>query len=119
MADEVEHILEAFSKGVKDNDFKTYFKKKKDDYWDEMAEMKNISVESLLVKEKTRYDLLKDQGTCGAASKEMENIITLHAQLFQMASTNLKLSKHLTKKQVTSSTSGKSTSNDSSNKGKG
>ena len=54
-----------------------YFKRKKDDYWNEMAEMKNISVESLLAKAKTKYDLLKTQGKLGAASKEMENIIAL------------------------------------------
>ena len=71
------HILKAISNGVKDNDFKTYFKKKKDDYWDKMADIKNISVESLPVKAKTKYVLLKAQGKWGAASKEMENIIAL------------------------------------------
>ena len=59
MANAVEHILKEFSDGVKDNDFKKYFKKKKDDYWDETTEMKNISVKSLLAKAKTKYDLLK------------------------------------------------------------
>ena len=93
MANAVEHILEAFSNGVEDNDFKIYFKKK-DNYWDEMAQMKNYSVESMLAKEKTKYDLLMVQGTQIAASREMENIIALWAQLEQMAHTNLKLSKH-------------------------
>ena len=44
MANGVKHIL------VNDNDFKTYFKNKKDDYWDKIAEMKNISVESFFLK---------------------------------------------------------------------
>ena len=70
IANAVEHILATFSNGVKNNDFKTYFKKKKDGYWDEMAEIKNVSVESLLTKAKTKFDLLKAQVTWGAASKE-------------------------------------------------
>ena len=79
--------------------------------------MKNISVESLLAKAKTKYDLLKAQGTWGAASKEMENIIALCAHIQQIANTNLKLSKQLTKKQITSSTFVKPASNDSRDKG--
>ena len=63
MANAIKHILEAFSNGVKDHDFKTYFKKKKDDYWDETAEMKNISVEFLLAKAETKYVLLQAHGT--------------------------------------------------------
>ena len=55
----------------------------------------------------------------GAASKEMKSIIAFRAQLEQMASTNLKLSKHLTKKQGTSATPGKPSSNESSDKSKG
>ena len=79
MADAVEHILKAFRNGVKENDFKIYFKKETDDYWDEMAEMKNILVEALLAKAKTKYDLLKAQGTWGATSKKMKNFIALCA----------------------------------------
>ena len=81
MANGVEHILKSFSNGVEDNDFKTFFKKKKDVYWDKTSEMKNISVESLLAKAKTKYNLLKAQRTWGAAFQEMENITALGAWL--------------------------------------
>ena len=85
-----------------------------------MRQQKQKTFSGVLVgKSKTKYDLLKAQGTWGAASKEMENIMVLHAQIEQVASTNLKLSKHLTKKQVTYSTTGKTASNDSSKIGKG
>ena len=42
MANAIKHILEAINNGVENNDIKNYFKKKKNDYWDEMEKMKTF-----------------------------------------------------------------------------
>ena len=45
--------------------FSEYFSKKLDEYWDETPEMHNISVEALLKKAKSKFDLIKSQDEWG------------------------------------------------------
>ena len=79
MSDAVEHILMTFAKAIDDDNFKKYFKQKQDDYWDETDEMKAITVEALIAKAKTKFDLLKAQKTWGTLSQEIQDI--LHSRL--------------------------------------
>ena len=71
--------------------FSKYFSKKLDDYWDETPEMHNISVEALLKKAKSKFDLIKSQDEWGALSQEAQDIIALKSMVDEMLSVNLKL----------------------------
>ena len=75
--------------------FSEYFSKKLDDYWDETPEMHNISVESLLKKAKSKFDLIRSQDEWGALSQEAQGIIALKSKVEEMSSINLRLAKKL------------------------
>ena len=75
--------------------FSEYFSKKLDDYRNETPEMHNISVEALLKKAKSKFDLIRSQDEWGALSQEAQYIIALKSKVDVMSSVNLKLAKNL------------------------
>ena len=57
--------------------------------------MHNISVEALLNKSKSNFDLIRYQDEWGALSQEAKDIIALKSKVDEMSSVNLKLAKKL------------------------
>jgi hypothetical protein len=70
---------------------------KKDDYYDNISDMINADYHMIMLKAKTKYDMLlsnKDR-PFGAPSDEEQQVIALKAELEQFKDTNFRLSKQL------------------------
>ena len=80
---------------------------KKDDYYDNINDMANADYRVIMLKAKTKYDMLlssKDR-SFGTPSYEEQQVIALKAELEQFKDSNLKLSKQLKSKLKSSSPS--------------
>jgi hypothetical protein len=106
-ADDKEDILFAAYQHVPDAEFRKYMNQKKDDYYDNINNMANADYRVIMLKAKTKYDMLlssKDM-PFGTPSDEEQQVIALKAELEQFKDSNLKLSKHLKSKHKLSSPS--------------
>jgi hypothetical protein len=117
-ADDKEDILFAAYQHVPDTEFRKYMNQKKDDYYDNINDMANADYRTIMLKAKTKYDMLissKDR-PFGTPSDEEQQVIALKAELTQVKDSNLRLSKQLKSKLKTSSssTSSQSKANSSS-----
>ena len=73
---------------------------KKDDYYDNINDMANADYKTIMLKAKTKYDMLlsnKDR-PFGSPSEEEQHVIALQAELNEVKDSNLKLSKQLKSK---------------------
>jgi len=103
--DDKEDILFAAYQHVPDAEFRKYMNQKKDDYYDNINDMINADYKTIMLKAKTKYDMLlsnKDR-PFGTPSDEEQQAIALKAEIQQFKDTNLKLSKQLKSKLKTSS----------------
>ena len=99
-ADDKEDILFATYQHVPDTEFRKYMSQKKDDYYDNINDMVNADYRIIMMKAKTKYDMLlanKDR-PFGTPSDEEQQVIALKAELEQFKDTNFKLSKQLKSK---------------------
>ena len=99
-ADDKEDILFAASQHVPDAEFMKYMGQKKDDYYDNINDMANADYKTILLKVKTKYNMLlsdKDR-PFGSPSKDEQHVIALQAELNEVKDSNLKLSKQLKSK---------------------
>jgi hypothetical protein len=106
-ADDKEDILFAAYQHVPDAEFRKYMSQKKDDYYDNINDMANADYRTIMLKAKTKYDMLmanKDR-PFGSPSDEEQQVIALKAELEQFKDSNFKLSKQL-KSKLKTSTSG-------------
>jgi hypothetical protein len=104
-ADDKEDILFAAYQHVPDAEFRKYMSQKKDDYYDNINDMVNADYRTIMIKAKTKYDMLlanKDR-PFGTPSDEEQQVIALKAELEQFKDTNFKLSKQLKSKLKASS----------------
>jgi len=80
---------------------------KKDDYYDNINDMVNADYRTIMMKAKTKYDMLvanKDR-PFGTPSDEEQQVIALKAELEQFKNTNFKLSRQLKSKLKATSSS--------------
>jgi hypothetical protein len=106
-ADDKEDILFSAYQHVPDDEFRKYINQKKDDYYFNINDMVNADYRTIMLKAKTKYDMLlsnKDR-PFGTPSDEEQQVIALKAELTQFKDWNLKLSKQLKAKLKTSSSS--------------
>jgi hypothetical protein len=106
-ADDKEDILFAAYQHVPDAEFRKYMNQKKDDYYDNINDMANADYRVIMLKAKTKYDMLlssKDR-PFGTPSDEEQQVIALKAELEHFKDSNLKLSKQLKYKLKSSSPS--------------
>ena len=99
-ADDKEDILFAAYQHVPDAEFRKYMGQKKDDYYDNINDMANADYKTIMLKAKTKYDMLlsnKDR-PFGSPSEEEQHVIALQAELNEVKDSNLKLSKQLKSK---------------------
>jgi hypothetical protein len=100
---------------VPDAEFRKYMSQKKDDYYDNINNMVNTDYKLIMLKAKTKYDMLmsnKDR-PFGTPSDEEQQVIALKAEFEQFKDSNFKLSKQLKSKLKTAASS--SNSNQKSN----
>ena len=115
-ADDKEDILFATYQHVPDAEFRKYMSQKKDDYYDNINDMINADYRTIMMKAKTKYDMLlanKDR-PFGTPSDEERQVIALKAELEQFKDTSFKLSKQLKSKLRASSTGNTPRANTSS-----
>jgi hypothetical protein len=106
-ADDKEDILFSAYQHVPDAEFRKYMNQKRDDYYDNINDMADADYRTIMMKAKTKYDMLvssKDR-PFGTPSDEEQQVIALKAELTQVKDSNLKLSKQLKAKLKTPSTS--------------
>ncbi len=99
-ADGKEDILFSAYQHVPNNEFRKYMSQKKDDYYDNINDMANADYRTIMLKAKTKYDMLlsnKDR-PFGTPTDEEQQVIALKAELTQVKDSNLKLSKQLKSK---------------------
>ena len=119
-ADDKEDILFAAYQHVPDAEFRKYMSQKKDDYYDNINDMSNADYRMIMLKAKTKYDMLlsnKDR-PFGSPSDEEQHVIALQAELNEVKDSNLKLSKQLKTKLKPHTSSSKSNSSATTQKTK-
>ena len=107
-----------FATNILDAEFTRYFNQTDNDYCDETSVMKDITLERLLKKAKTKYDLICSQGAWGTLSQEAQDIIALQAKLKNVQSNNLKLTKKYQEKVATANKPNEVGSSNKKEKGK-
>jgi hypothetical protein len=75
-------------------------RQKKDDYYDNINDMANADYKTIMLKAKTKYDMLlsSTDRPFGSPSKKEQHMIALQAELNEVKDSNLKLSKQLKSK---------------------
>ena len=94
--------------------------RKKDDYYDNINDMSDADYRKIMLKAKTKYDMLlsnKDR-PFGSLSDEEQHVIALQAELNEVKDSNLKLSKQLKTKLKPHTSSSKSDSSATTQKTK-
>lgn len=89
-------LFETYSH-VPDAKFRTYMAKKKDDFYDDVNDMKGTTYEDIMKKAAAKFHLLKvaTDHVWGAPSDEEAQVIALKAELIKVNDKALKLSKQL------------------------
>lgn len=95
--DDKEDILFAAYANVPDAKFKSYMEKKESDWYEDVNDMQGTDWKHIMKKAKEKYDLLKGDAhyKWGTLSPAEEQVIALQAQIVDLKSENLQISKKL------------------------